>query len=70
MVFVKKGPYHYTVYQYDIPHDILINKMKNFSNGVENMSILHSRLTNRKQCVKIENPLREVISGVPQGSIL
>ena len=54
-----------------IPHDLL--RVKHAVYGTDDNLILyiHSYLQNRKQCVCINNILREfnkVISGVPQGS--
>ena len=46
-----------------IPHDLLISKLR----------LIYSYLKSRKQCVKINstyNDYNEIISGVPQGSIL
>ena len=56
-----------------VPHDLLLAKLDAY--GIDDNLILyiHSYLLNRKQCVCINNTLNEfneVISGVPQGSIL
>ena len=56
-----------------VPHDILLTKIKIFGIGGKLLSLIYSYLNNRKQCVKIEDcssTLKEVTSGVPQGSIL
>ena len=56
-----------------IPHDLLIAKLEAY--GFDNYTIryVYCCLNNRKQCVKINNTfsnLLDVISGVPQGSIV
>ena len=56
-----------------IPHDLLIAKLEAY--GFDNYTIryVYSYLKNRKQCVKINNTysdLLDIISGVPQGSIV
>ena len=56
-----------------VPHDLLLAKLAAY--GIDDNLILyiHSYLSNRKQCVCINNILNEfnkVISGVPQGSIV
>ena len=56
-----------------VPHDLLLAKLAAY--GIDDNLILyiHSYLSNRKQCVFINNILNEfnkVISGVPQGSIM
>ena len=56
-----------------VPHDILLTKIKIFGIGGKLLSLIYSYLNNRKQGVKIEDcssTLKEVTSGVPQGSIL
>ena len=50
-----------------------VTKIKIFGIGGKLLSLMYSYLNNRKQCVKIEDcssTLKEVTSGVPQGSIL
>ena len=56
-----------------VSHDILLTKIKIFGIGGKLLSLIFSYLNNRNQCVKIEDcssTLKEVTSGVPQGSIL
>ena len=56
-----------------VPHNILIQKLYNIGFGGKLIQLISSYLTNRKQYVKINNEvsdLIEVTSGVPQGSIL
>ena len=54
-----------------VPHNILIQKLYNIGVGRKLIQLMSSYLTNRKQYVKINNEvfdLIEVTSGVPQGS--
>ena len=56
-----------------VPHNILIQKLYNIGVGGKLTQLISSYLTNRKQYVKINNEvsdLIEVTSGVPKGSIL
>ena len=56
-----------------IPHDLIIAKLSAYNFSDEALSYIYSYLTNRKQCVRINNThsqLETIISGVPQGSIL
>ena len=56
-----------------IPHDLLIAKLHAYGLGRNSLKLLHSYLSNRKQRVKIENFFStwfEILTGVPQGSIL
>ena len=56
-----------------VPHSILIAKLRNISPGIQIQDILQDYLTDRMQFVKINkssSTLKEVTSGVPQGSIL
>ena len=57
-----------------VPHDPLIAKLGAYS-AVENLLMyIYSYLSNRKQCVRINNltefRFQNVFSGVPQGSIV
>ena len=57
-----------------VSHDIILNKLKNIY-GIEGrmLKLLWNYLSGRKQCVTIENvksSSKDVLSGVPQGSIL
>ena len=56
-----------------VPHDLLIAKLGAYS-AVENLLMyIYSYLSNRKQCVRINNVhsrFQNVISAVPQGSIV
>ena len=56
-----------------IPHDLLIAKL--YAHGLDEdaLVLIYSYLKRRKQCVRINNTyssFQEVISGVPQGSVL
>ena len=56
-----------------IPHNILNAKLRNIGLGIQIQDIIQDYLTDRKQFVKINkssSTLKEVTSGVPQGSIL
>ena len=58
---------------YCIPHDLIIAKLSAYNFSDEALPYIYSYLTNRKQCVCINNThsqLETIISGVPQGSIL
>ena len=58
---------------YCIPHDVIIAKLAAYGNETETLRLIYSYLKSRKQCVKINNTYsdyNEIISGVPQGSIL
>ena len=55
-----------------ISHHLLIAKLSAYNFSDEALSYIHSDLTNRKQCVRINNThsqLETMISGFPQGSI-
>ena len=54
-------------------HDLIIAKLSAYNFSDEALSYIYSYLTNRRQCVHINNThsqLETIISGVPQGSIL
>ena len=56
-----------------IPHDLIIAKLAAYGIETETLRLIYSHLKSRKQCVKINNTYsdyNEIISGVPQGSIL
>ena len=56
-----------------IPHDLLIAKLSAYNFSDEPLSYIYSYLTNRRQCIRINNTdsqLKNKISAVPQGSIL
>ena len=57
-----------------IPHDLLIAKLHAYGLDEDALLVLvYSYLKRRKQCVRINNTyssFQEVISGVPQGSVL
>ena len=56
-----------------LPHDLLIAKLEAYGFERKTLHILYSYLKNRKQAVKINGVLSdflEILSGVPQGSIL
>ena len=55
-----------------INHDLLLAKLKGYSSSKEALSFMCSYLKNRRQTVQINNKfssLKEVVAGVPQGSI-
>ena len=55
-----------------IPHDLLIAKLEAYGLGEKALSYIYSYLTNRDQCVRINDKkidFQKIISGVPQGSI-
>ena len=56
-----------------IPHNLSIAKLSTYNFSDEALFYIYSCLTNRRQCVRINNThsqLETIISGVPQGSIL
>ena len=56
-----------------IPHDLIIAKLAAYGNERKSLRLIYSYLKGQKQCVKINNiysDYNEIISGVPQGSIL
>ena len=56
-----------------IPHDLLIAKLHAYGFDEDALVLTYSYLKRRKQCVRINNvysSFKEVISGVPQGSVL
>ena len=56
-----------------VPQDILIAKLEAYGINENLLAYLHSYLSNRKQCVRINNltsDFETIISGVPQGSIV
>ena len=56
-----------------IPHDLINAKLAAYGFKRETLRLNYSYLKGRKQCVKIDNTYsdyNEIISGVPQGSIL
>ena len=56
-----------------IPHDLLIAKRARYGLSEETLMYILSYLSNRKQCVSINNTYSEfenIITGVPQDSIL
>ena len=56
-----------------VPHDLLIAKLAAYSVDENLLMYIYSYLSNRKQCVRINNVhsrFQNVISGVPQGSIV
>ena len=58
---------------YCIPHDLIIVKLAAYGIETETLKLIYCYLKSRKQCVKINNTYsdyNEIISGVPQGSIL
>ena len=58
---------------YSLPHDLLLAKLEAYGFERKTLKFIYSHLTNRKQAVKIKGfvgILEQIISGVPQGSIL
>ena len=56
-----------------VPHMKLLSKLANFGFDSEFVHLIHSLLTNRSRCVKINQTLSSPLpgtSGVPQGSVL
>ena len=56
-----------------ILHDLIIAKLATYEFERETLRLIYSYLKGRRQCVKINNSYsdcNEIISGVPQGSIL
>lgn len=56
-----------------LPHDLLIAKLAAYNFDIKTLRLLYSYLKGRKQAVKINgmlSDLLEILSGVPQGSIL
>ena len=56
-----------------LPHDLLIAKLNAYGFDEKALKLIHSYLSNRKQRVKINDSFsswREILYGVPQGSIL
>ena len=56
-----------------VPHDPLIPKLEAYGINENLLAYLHSHLSNRKQCLRINNVTSDfeaIISGVPQGSIV
>ena len=54
-------------------HDLLIGKLEAYGFDNSTLKLIPSYLTGRKQCVKNNDILslfKEIVSGVPQGSIL
>ena len=55
-----------------INHDLMLAKLKAYGFSTNALNLMHSYLKNRKQKVQINNKFsleRNVIAGVPQGSI-
>ena len=56
-----------------VPRDLLIAKLEAYGINENLLAYLHLYLSNRKQCVSINNVTNDfetIISGVPQGSIV
>jgi hypothetical protein len=56
-----------------LPHDLLLMKLNAYGLSKSSLDLLYSYLTNRKQCVKLNQNLSNMLpifKGVPQGSIL
>ena len=56
-----------------VQHDLLIAKLDVYGINENILAYLHSYLSNRKQCLGINNVTSDfetIISGVPQGSIV
>ena len=58
---------------YSLSHDLLIAKLNAYGFSLPALKLVHSYLSNRKQRTKINNAYsswKEILSGVPRGSIL
>ena len=56
-----------------LPHDLLIAKLYAYGCEITSTKFIYSYLSNRSQCIKIDKSFsswNDIISGVPQGSIL
>ena len=56
-----------------IPHELSVAKLNTYGFSRDTVAYIYSYLKNRKQCVRIngtQSYLGDIISGVPQGSIL
>ena len=56
-----------------LPHDLLLLKLNAYGLSKSSLDLLYSYLTNRKQCIKLNQNLSNmfpIFKGVPQGSIL
>ena len=56
-----------------IAHDLLVAKLAAYGFSDTALRYIYSYLSNRKQCVRINNTYssyQKIISGVPQGSVL
>ena len=56
-----------------IPHDLVIAKLAAYGFDKNTISCIYSDLKSRKQCVSVNNiksTFEEIISGVPQASIV
>ena len=56
-----------------IPHDLLLAKLHAYGFDIKSLTLIHSYLKERKQRVKINSDFsswKDVLNGVPQGSIL
>ena len=56
-----------------VPHDLLIAKLAAYSVDENLLMYIYSYLSNRKQCVRIDNihsRFQNIISGLPQGYIV
>ena len=56
-----------------VPHDLLIAKLAAYSVDENLLMYIYSYLSNRKQCVRINNvhsSFQNVVSGLPEGSIV
>ena len=56
-----------------VPHNLLIAKREPYCINENLLAYFHSYLSNRKQCVRVNNVtsvFQTIISGVPQGSIV
>ena len=69
---LDKGEYDLSKAFDTINHDLLIAKLKAYEFSKEALKLMKSYLKNRKEKVQINNKFsskRDVIAGVPQGSI-
>ena len=56
-----------------LPYELIIAKLNAYGFNLPAAKIMHSYLSHRKQCTKVNHAYsswQEILSGVPQGSIL
>ena len=56
-----------------VPHDLIIAKLEVYGFHIDALKLIHDHLSNRKQRVQINDAYsswKDILCGVPQGSIL